>query len=594
MKQLIYGFLCLILLSCGLSCKKDYLKKAPDEDLNIDKVFSERRYAEAFLSSAYSNLPTMANAADDATRNPFTGASDEMEITFLGAYSHLLNSGSWSADYYWPDIWGYMYEGVRKTNLFIDNIDKVPMDEKEKMNWKGEAIFLRAYYHFIMARIHGPIPIADHTYTLEEDFTKIKRAPIDQVIAFITTECDRAAPMLDYQVTADKLGRATRVACLALKAQALLYMASPLWNGNPDYTGLKNKDGEALFPQFNGERWRNAANAAKAAIDQSEANGYGLFRAPDNDPVNNYQQLFLARNNKEVLFARNLAVNSHFERCANPVGYGGFSIFCPTQELVDAYEMANGQQPITGYNPDGSPVVNPASGYQETGFAASASSKNYHPAGIRNMYVNREPRFYASINYNGAIWKGRGIQFWFTGLDGRQRTGSDYCVSGYLQKKYVNPTSNIPGNIFSLNTFIYFRLGELYLNYAEALNEADGPVADVYKYMNAIRDRSGLPGLPAGLTKDAMRERIRHERQIELAFEAHRYFDTHRWKIAAQVDNREIHGMNIGAGTSLTDENYYKRVVIEKRVFLAPKHYLWPIQQAEINKNQNLVQNVGW
>jgi hypothetical protein len=576
------------------ACTKNYLKKAPDEDLDIKKVFSERKYAESFLTSAYNNIPVMLGAADWDQRNPFTGASDEMEITFLGAYCHLLNSGAWSANDYYPDIWGFMFEGIRKTNLFLENVGQVPMDENERKKWIGEATFLRAFFHFMLARIYGSVPIADHAYTLSEDYTKIRRAPVDKVVAFITGECDKAAALLDWSVTPDKYGRITKVAAMALKEQALLYMASPLWNGNPDYTGIKDKEGTSLFPAFDNGRWKQAATAAKACIDGAEANGYRLYRSASNDPVKNYQEIFTERYNPEVLFARNAGEHSHFERCSNPISYGGYSIFCPTQELVDDYEMDNGMRPITGYNADGSPIINAASGYVETGYVAAKHPKDYYPAGVRNMYVNREPRFYASINFNGAIWKNRGIQFWFEGLDGRKRAGSDYCISGYLMKKMVNPTSDIFQNRFSLNTWIYYRLGGIYLDYAEALNEADGPVGDVYKYVNAIRDRSGLPALPAGLAKDEMRERIRHERRIELAFETHRYFDTHRWKTAADIDSKEVHGMNIGAGSSLNDDRFYKRTVIEKRVFIAPKHYLWPIQQGEINKNPNLVQNVGW
>lgn len=596
MKQTYAGmlfFLTALMLFTG-SCKKNYLEKAPDEDLDIKKVFAERRYAEAFLTSAYNNIPVMLGAADWDQRNPFTGASDEMEITFLGAYSHMLNSGAWSANDYYPDIWGFMYEGIRKTNVFLENVARVPMDETERNKWIGEATFLRAFFHFMLARIYGAIPIADHAYTLSEDYTKIRRQPVDKVADFIAGECDKAASLLDWKVAPDKYGRITKPAALALKAQVLLYLASPLWNGNVDYTGLRDKEGTQLFPSFDKERWRRAAVAAKACIDGAEANGYRLYRSATNDPVRNYQEVFIERNNPEVLMARNAGEHSHFERCSNPVGFGGFSIFCPTQELVDDYEMNNGERPVTGYNADGSPIINPASGYQETGYAAAKHPKDYFPAGVRNMYVNREPRFYASINFNGAVWKGRGIEFWFSGIDGRGRAGSDYCISGYLMKKMVNPTSNIFENRFSLNTWVYYRLGGLYLDYAEALNEMDGPVADVYKYVNLIRDRAGLPGLLPGLSQDEMRERIRHERRIELAFETFRYFDTRRWKIAAGIDSKEIHGMNIAVGNRLNDDNFYKRVVIEKRVFTAPKHYLWPIQQGEINKNPNLVQNPGW
>lgn len=591
-KSIFILFTCYVVLLS--SCSKNFLEKEPDENLDLNKIFSERQFAEGFLTSAYNNIPTMLDVSQWEQRNPYTGASDEMEITWTGAYSHLLNSGAWSPADYYPDLWGFMYEGIRKVNLFLENVDKVPMDEAEKTRWKGEATFLRAFFHFTLVRLYGATPLVDHSVALTDDWSTIRRQPVDKVIDFIVSECDKAIPMLDWKVDAVKYGRITKPAALALKEQALLYMASPLFNGNPDYTRLVDDQGTRLFPDYDAERWRRAALAAKECIDGVEANGYGLYRSADNDPVKNYAEIFLVRYNKEVLLPRNAGIHAHFERCANPTGYGGFSIYCPTQELVDDYEMNNGQRPITGYNTDGSPIINPASGYTETGYAATAHPKNYYLAGISNMYVNRDPRFYASINFNGAEWKGRRIEFWFTGVDGRQRAGSDYCISGYLMKKMVSPVSNIPQNIFGLNTWVHYRLGRVYLDYAEALNESEGPVNDVYKYVNAIRDRSEMPPLPEGLSKDEMRESIRHERRIELAFETDRYFDTRRWKIAAGIDSKEIHGMNIQGGNNLQDNIFYKRTVIEKRVFIAPKHYLWPVQIGEIEKNPFLVQNVGW
>jgi len=576
------------------SCGKNFLEKEPDENLDLEKIFSERQFAEGFLTSAYNNIPTMLDVSQWEQRNPFTGASDEMEITWTGAYSHLLNSGAWSPADYYPDIWGFMYEGIRKVNLFLEHVDEVPMDDVEKNRWKGEATFLRAFFHFMLVRIYGAIPVVDHSIALSDDMSTIRRQPVDQVVAFIVSECDKAYALLDWHVDAVKYGRITKPAALALKEQALLYLASPLFNGNPDYTRLVDDQGVRLFPDYDAERWRRAAIAAKDCIEQAEANGYGLYRSADDDPVKNYAEIFLVRYNKEVLLPRNAGIHSHFERCANPTGYGGYSIYCPTQELVDAYEMRNGEQPINGYNADGSPIINTASGYTETGYATVAHPKNYYLAGVSNMYVDRDPRFYASISFNGAAWKDRRIEFWYTGIDGRQRAGSDYCISGYLMRKMVSPTTNIPQNIFGLNTWVHYRLGRVYLDYAEALNESEGPVPDVYKYMNAIRDRSGMPPLPVNLSKEQMRERIRHERRIELAFETDRYFDTRRWKIASSIDSKEIHGMNIQGGNNLQDDAFYRRTVIEKRVFVAPKHYLWPIQVGEIEKNPALVQNVGW
>lgn len=592
-------FLYLVVLIALASCSKDFLKKAPDEELDTETVFRERKYAEQFLSSTYHNVPMMLEMSRWFNRNPYTGGSDELEITWTGAYSHLLNSGAWSpADgpeiNDEPDLWGFMYEGIRKANLFLGHIDKTPMDAREKEKWIGEAIFLRAFYHFVMFQLYGPIPIVDETINLNDDFLAIRRAPVNEVVDFIAAECDRAAAILDWQVPTDRLGRITKAAALALKSRVLLYGASPLFNGDPAYAGIVDNEGKRLFPAADAGMWKRAADAAKTCIDGVEGNGYGLYFSADRDPLKSYRDLFLVRNNREVLMARPLGNDQHFERCANPTGFGGYSIYCPTQEMIDAYEMRNGERPVIGYNPDGSAIINPASGYQESGFTATAHPEGYWPTGVSNMYVDRDPRFYASISYAGAEWKGRRIEFWYSGIDGRQRAGSDYCISGYLMRKMVNPTSNIPEGRFGLNTWIHFRLGEQYLNYAEALNEAEGPVSDVYKYVNAIRERAGMPHLPAGLTKEQMRERIRHERRIELAFEAHRYFDVRRWKIAEQTLGVPIHGMDIQSGSSMQDVSFYNRVKIEDRVFNAPKHYLWPIKIGEIERNKFLVQNPGW
>jgi hypothetical protein len=286
-------------------------------------------------------------------------------------------------------------------------------------------------------------------------------------------------------------------------------------------------------------------------------------------------------------------VFTQLEFISSPNGMGGWSGLCPTQEMVDAYEMSNGMAPITDYNADGTPIINPASGYTESGYASADGPNGYYVAGVSNMYANREPRFYASINFNGASWRGRQIQFYRTGLDGR-KGGPDYTTTGYLMRKFLDPQVDIPQGRFTLKTWIYFRLGEEYLNYAEALNEAEGPGTEVYDRVNAIRTRVGLPSLPAGLSQDEMRARIQHERRIELAFETERYFDTHRWKIAPATQGRPIHGMNIAEGTSIQDNSFYKRTFVENRVFVSPKHYLWPIPQNEINRNPNLVQNPGW
>ncbi|RYY37856.1 MAG: RagB/SusD family nutrient uptake outer membrane protein [Sphingobacteriaceae bacterium] len=592
----------LIVLS---SCNKDFLDKSPEEDITIEEAFLQRRYAEAFLTDVYASLPLENWFTDMLDPNPFVIASDEMNVPWPEKFAKLMNKGSWNAYNVASQQYRNMYEGIRKANIFIKYIDTTPLSkdftQQDKDRWIGEATYLRAFYHFWLMRIYGPVPIMDYAAGVADDFTKIRRQPLDKCITFVANECDKAINLMPMRVSSDRnLGRVTAAAAYALKARLLLYAASPLWNGNSDYASFTDNEGLKLFPAQNQpEKWADAAKAAKECITECEAAGYELFRKYP-DPVKNYQQIFLENNNVEVILARNCNVPDipgyypgMTEKCAYPGSLGGWNGYNPTQQQVDAYEMDNGQAPVTGYNTDGSAVINSASGYTESGFAPTAKEGRWL-AGVSNMYVNRDPRFYASINFNGAFFIDRQLQFWETGADGRGNAGRDYNTTGYLLKKSIDPTANIAQGRFSPKTWIFFRLGEFYLDYAEALNEAEGPVSDVYKYVNLIRERAGMPALPAGLDKDKMRERIRNERRVELSYETHRYFDCHRWKIAAQTDNGPIYGMNIAAGNSLQDNAYYQRTVVEQRVFQPAKHYLFPIPQSEIDKTPNVIQNPGW
>lgn len=594
----------ILLLLIGIvmmSCSESYLEKTPDEDMNLDMVFKERNYAESFLSNVYSFLPLELTMAwhswmsKEYNLNPFVGAADEMEMSWNTPYNQFMNSGAWSSSdsgISAPAFWWWYYQGIRKANLFLENIPKTPMDMNDKERWIGEAYFLRAFYHFMLFRIYGPIPLMDRSISTSDNFKEFVRRPVDDVVQFIVNDCERAHSRLEMKVTPDKYGRATAAAALALKSRVLLYAASPLYNGNKDYENFKDTKGQNLIPiNYDKQKWSIAAAAAKQCIDQVEAVGYKLYYSDDKDPVHSYSDLFLKRHNSEVLFARNSGEGYWFEQLCTASGQGGWSGLNPTQNLVDSYEMQNGKQPILGYK-GVEPIINKESGYVETGYAAEAHPKGYYPKGTRNMYVNRDPRFYASINFNGQEWRGRKLEFFSTGLD--RGSGPDFPSTGYLMRKYSDESVNIPQGRWTLKAWIFFRLGEIYLNYAEALNEFDGPVNDVYKYVNAVRQRAGMPALPNNLSQDEMRERIRHERQIELAFETHRYFDCHRWKIAEKTDNGPVYGMSRFLGNSLQDDAFYSRTIIEERVFVTPKHYLWPIQQYEIDRVPWLIQNPGW
>lgn len=587
-------------ISVAFSACTDFLEKTPDEDLTLDQVFAQESYAQEFLNGLYTNFAAEWNFSHES--GCFAGAADELEITWTYPYCNNLNSGSWNPTNITDTHWTTYWEAIRKANLFLERIGDTPMNISKKDAWMGEAYFIRAFFHFRLLRLYGAIPIADHAYSSDESFEFV-RSPFDKCVNFIVADCNRVlGTEAAMKQESANVGRVTKAAALALKSRVLLYAASDLFNGNTDYANFVNAEGENLIPQTkNIELWDVAAKAALDCIETSEKNGYALYN--DGNPLTSYRDIFLKHWNSEILFAQNLGTNECWlhESYLAPNGMKGWSGYCPPQEFIDSYQMANGESPVLGYNYDSNglptPIINTASGYEEEGYIAGAGT--YWPSQVRKMYANREPRFYASINYAGATWRGRRLEFWSSGKDGGGSNTVDYTKTGYLSKKGSDENVNLlAGTGYTNHTWILFRLAEQYLNFAEAANEFGGPTAsyngkDAYWAINTIRNRAGLPDLKAGLNQDEMREAIRHERKIELAFECHRYFDCRRWKISEKTDNATIYGLNITKGTSLKDDVFYKRTKIETRVF-EKKHYLWPIPQDEINKCQTLIQSPFW
>ena len=558
----------IFLLASALLCGCDYLDKTPDDDLTKDEVFTNPDWARQWLWNSYSWLPVESNFADDgAYRSPFTGGCDEMEIAFGGAYSHEINSGAWnSTNVNRSPHWYQNYCAIRTLNVFLENIDRTPNLKKEDYNsLKGEAYFLRAFFHFMNFRVYGPIPIVDRVILPEEDWNLIVRKDVETCVSAMLADCNEAIGLLPSTRPTSEYGRPVRSGAMALKSRLLLYAASPLYNGSTEFSSLKDPiSGNPLFPnEYDAGKWKDAADAAEDALEEALSAGLKLHYSATGDPVKNYEEVFVVNWNDEVVWALATGDYWHHQWCSDPISYGCPSIFNPTQELVDAYQMANGLSPILGYESDGkTPIINTASGYVEDGNTSTASPDGYWPAGVRNMYVNREPRFYASINFAGQVWKHNHVlEFWYNGVDGKKYGSSDYCKTGYLMRKHNNieNTSN-PWSV-TKTTYNYFRVGELYLNYAEALNEYAGPVEEVYTAVNAIRERAGLPPLEEGLSKEQMRDKIKHERRIELAFESHRFFDVRRWMDAPKSENRPVHCLNIYEGTSVKDEESFVKIV---------------------------------
>jgi starch-binding outer membrane protein, SusD/RagB family len=577
------------------SCKDDFLDQVPDDKITMEDVFKRRADTEKYLANIYGYI--RSDNDWNTSGSPWEGLSDEIDVTYNDYPTYSMNLGNWDKNRGDYNYWDHYYKGIRSATYFLQRADEnKEIDPELLAKYKAEARMLRAWFYFFLMRQYGPVVIVPETpiapdATIEE--MSLARSPFDECISYVESEIDKAiADLPETPVDIPNWGRFNRGMARALKSRMLLYAASPLFNGNTDYAEFKNTDGTQLISQAeDNNKWQKAADAAKAVIDMPN---YRLYKEFDNGGnIKAYESLknvFLKDWNEEIIMARVNNTMYAVDKNGSPYKVGGWSSWGPTQQAVDAYFTANGRS-----------IDDPASGYSESGFSAGAT--NYYDAGTYNMYVNREPRFYVAVTFNGSKWInnafGTGgqpltIQM-FNGGNSGKYNGRNWSRTGYCVRKFVHPNSTVNPEVIQQRTEVLFRLGEIYLNYAEALNEVDPGNTDILKYLNLIRERAGIPQYGQGdlsipATQSEMRDAIRRERRVELAFETHRYFDTRRWKIAEQTDGGPFYGMNIEA-TNSTD--FSKRTVFETRVF-DKKYYLWNIIQSELNKDQKLVGNPGW
>jgi starch-binding outer membrane protein, SusD/RagB family len=546
----------LVLGTIAGSCKKGLLDVFPSNALSDVTVFSDINVASRFLTNIYGSMP---NGFARRDQNPgdagwsrgmsaFAMATDDAEANNLASSTHGLNGGviptTWA---YADDIWIQNYQIIRKANQFMEKIDEVPADETLKKRMKAEALYLRAFAYEELVKCFGGVPLMLKAGTPEESI--IPRNTYDECVAQIVKDCDEAAANLPVVMPTSELGRATKVAALSLKARILLYRASPLNNTNNELA-----------------RWTDAANAAQAVMAFGPAPGtgeYGLH--PD------YYRLFLDKpGNKEVIFARkfqNPSINpsdgarNKWYMSVPGVNDGAWGGFCPTQNLVDAYEMKNGK-----------PISDPTSGYNP-----------------QAPYTDRDSRLDKSVLHQGSVYKAGIIIETFRGGNTNNTNRLDSPKTGYGLLKMVD-TSKWGAAGGADNDWIYIRYAEVLLNYAEAKNEASGPDATVYDAINQVRARAGQPAL-AGLTQAEMRDRIRNERRVELCFEEHRFFDVRRWKLGMTYFTEPIRKVQIfrdGGGVL-----HYSYPVWEQRDYKEFQNLL-PIPQNDIDRNGKLDQNTGY
>jgi hypothetical protein len=597
-----YSWIAIVLLAVSISGCKKFLDQVPDDRLTLEETFRNRSTAERYLANVYTMIPREWSQRFVGNRNsgPWTGASDEAEYLWGFVESNPMNIGSWDAGSgFTTSHWRDFYRGIRSATIFIANIDGVTIDinEEQKRRYKAEARALRAMYYYFLVRMYGPVVIlGDEIIEVDAPASEIQlpRNSMDECVEFITTQLDIAATDLPLRpLNDDNIARLTKGVAMSFKARTLFLGASPLFNGNTDYAQLKNADGKQLISQsYDENKWKLASDAYKAFINEFVPGVYNLYRK--NDANGNFSAFLSCRDvildnwNVEVIFARTEDENArgyevtpyHDGYSSEVRGSGGLGA---TQRIVDAFFMENGL-----------PITDPASGYVQTGTSSFQAPDDDKTREVFNQWVNREPRFYVNITYDNRKWLNTNsgevvTRLFFRGNSGKG-ISNDYSPTGYVVRKGAKLTDWRDGR----GVIVQYRLANLYLDYIEALNEHDPSNSDILLYLNQIRDRAGVPGygqaaLPIPGGKDEMREAIRHERQVELAFENVRYFDTRRWKIAEVTDNGPALALDIDAPLP----GFYTKKAFENRVF-NKRHYFFPIPEVDVNNNPALIQNTGW
>ena len=555
-----YVFVSMAVGSAFTLCScNDFLDREEDSFIDKTATFDSYNRTKQYLTYAYSLLPEGLNRfSGDALLG---AATDDACFAIESSNIQQFNNGSWNALSNPDNVWDRYFAGIAKCCTLLENSNHINLDIsrldpakrveyennlKDIRMWRAEAHFLRAYFNFELLKRYGPIPIIKSTLDINKDYSDTPRPTMKEVVEFIANDCDIAADSLEltpWRNMNDAFGRATKGAALALKSRLLLYAASPLYVDFGDIDEA-NKPSDATL-------WKAAADAAKAVID---LNQYALAPAYDDLFKNDFQ-------NKEYIFVRRYPSNSDFEKSNFPVSYGGKGGTNPSQNLIDDYEMLDG-----------------------TAFDWSDPVKAAHP------FENRDERLLATVLMNGVLFKGKRVATYPGGADAMPNPNA--TKTGYYLRKFLNENVNIQtGGGSDGHVVPLFRLAEIYLNYAEALNEYDPTNPDIAVYLNKIRERVSLPDVPSVLTQEQMRTLIHHERRVELAFEEHRFWDVRRWKVASSTLGAPVKGVKI---TQDDAGNFtYSPVQVEQRVF-QPKMYWYPIPQSEVLKLHHWEQNKGW
>ncbi|MBP1663013.1 MAG: SusD family protein [Bacteroidetes bacterium] len=667
MKKIIYSTIFALLIFICASCS-DYLDIVPDNIPSVQQVFDTRANAFKMLYTCYDYIPRAANVFQNPAllcgdenwnpefvdpnfyyyRNKSTVLIAKGELNKTDPLLNYWDGGDYSnLDQKFGDgneqtriksLWA----GIRNCNTFIDKIDEVPdMMPDERAQWKAEAKVLKAYYHYYLLQMYGPIPFMGENLdiSLSPEQVQREREPVDQVVSEIVAVLDDAIKsnglQTAYVARRAELGRINLPIALAIKAKVLVLAASPIFNGNTEFSSFVNSKGEPFInPVYSEKKWQVAAEACKAAIEAAHNASINFYtfdkKANSLDDISDTTQLELNLrgqitenvDNPELIWGQRQDVQRmiYYASCplyamqisARPLGFN--NLHGATMNVVDQF-----------YTENGIPIEEDKTYNYSNRFSlirVPVKDRLYFNSDttIRVPYynTNREPRFYAYLGFDQGRYYSKEISddrnsyvIHSKANDFAGAKNTMYSVTGYTCKKLIpwnrewiiNSTDNIGEVIYF---FPVIRLSDLYLMCAEALNESKPqPDAEVYQYIQPIRTKAGLdtetgslvqtwakyssnPAKPT--TKEGMRDIIRNERMVELAFEGQRYWDLKRWMKASEYLNKPIRGWNT-EGTAESD--YYLETYIYQRKF-ARKDYFWPIRQKSIDSNHKLVQNLGW
>ena len=635
--------LSIILCSC-----QNYLDIMPDNVATIEYAFRDRMGAEKFLFTCYAFMPAIGHPASDPgimSGDEWWPQIDQYWYASWGNFdAFYLKRGEQNVDNPMLNYWDGARQGrglfaaIRYCNDFIDNVFEVGPDlsYSEKMMWSAEAKFIKAFYHFYLLRMYGPIPLMKVNQPVFSGVNDVRiyREPFEECVDYIVQLLDEAIEdlPLTIQNQTQEMGRVTQPVAASIKAMVLVTAASPLFVNNEDLLDMKDNRDVYLFRRLSDdevtEKWRIAAQACKEAIDicaQARMDLYE-FTALQYGRLSDTTKLVMTLRhapmdkwNREIIWgnARNTA--NDLQRVTLPYlassWNGGWDSFlAPTFRMAELFYSNHGV-PI-----DEDRDYYARSEWYQTDYAPE-DHYYYIPTGqeTAKLHFYREPRFYANIAFDGGYWFGNGRfrdvgegtpeeQPWVVRMKRGEPAGKvssmRYSMTGYWSKKAVHYESTVSGTTptFIRTSYPIMRLADLYLLYAEALNESlPAPNAEVYQYIDLIRERAGLEGVVESwqkysriaqkpLTKTGMRDIIQQERMIELAFESKRFWDLRRWKKTIDQMNQHERKWNVD-GTTAAD--YYNVQTLATQEFTS-KEYLWPIRQSSIRTNSNLLQNPGW